>query len=131
MRVQTNYLKVFKTRTKVPSLIYLETVSKKDSESNELQWEKDILYQQIFHKIKMQNELNIQSVKILLFYNSRTMGKLKKWINPKFNYQLFKENQLLKINKIMLRIKMIKIQEELHLYLQKEEKNSGFINKLL
>lgn len=76
MRVQTNYLKVFKTRTKVPSLIYLETVNQKDSESNELLWEKDILYQQIFHKIKMGNELNTQSVEFINFFNNKD-----KWEN--------------------------------------------------
>lgn len=59
VRIQTNYLKVFKTRTKVPCLVYIETVSKEDSESQTPEWEKDILYQQIFHKIKMANELNL------------------------------------------------------------------------
>jgi hypothetical protein len=59
VRIQTNYLKVFKTRTKVPCLVYIETVSKEDSESQNPEWEKDILYQQIFHKIKMAKELNL------------------------------------------------------------------------
>jgi hypothetical protein len=61
--VQTGYLKVFKTRTKVPSLIYIETVSKEDSEGDKIQWEKDILFQQIFHKIQMEKELNLTIVR--------------------------------------------------------------------
>lgn len=57
--MQTSYLKVFKTRTKVPCLVYFETVSKEDSEGEGPEWEKDILFQQILHKIKMARELNL------------------------------------------------------------------------
>lgn len=57
--MQTNYLKIFKTRTKVPSLIYLETVSREDSHSKSIEWEKDILFQQILHKIQMARELDL------------------------------------------------------------------------
>jgi len=43
----------------VPCLVYFETVSKEDSEGEGPEWEKDILFQQILHKIKMARELNL------------------------------------------------------------------------
>lgn len=61
--MHTNYLKIFRTRTKVPVLIYMETVSRDDAESKSIEWEKDLLFQQILHKIRLTRELNLVKVR--------------------------------------------------------------------
>lgn len=53
---------MFPTRTKVPMLIYIETISKEDCEKSIPEWEKDLLYQQIFHKISLHDEFQVEKV---------------------------------------------------------------------
>ena len=68
MRIQTSYLKLFPTKTKVPMLIYLETISKDDAQEKEPEWEKDLLYQQIYHKLRMGLELNPDKVNFFIYF---------------------------------------------------------------
>ena len=57
VRMQTSYIKLFPTKTKVPMLFYLETINEDDSQELTPEWEKDFLYQQIYYKIKLENEI--------------------------------------------------------------------------
>lgn len=55
--MQTNYVKLFPTKTKVPMLFYFETINQDDAQEISPKWEKDLFYQQILHKIKMEDEI--------------------------------------------------------------------------
>lgn len=48
-------------------LIYIETISEKDSEIESPEWEKDLLYQQIYHKITLEEEFQMNKVSIYFF----------------------------------------------------------------